>query len=266
MKAEIIAIGTELLLGNIVNTNAAHLAEGLASVGIDTYRQTVVGDNPERLKEALEAAYEVADMVITSGGLGATGDDLSKETAAAYFGKKLVENETAKAHIREFMENLGRKLTENQWKQAMLPEGSIALQNSNGTAPGFILEADGKTLIMLPGPPSEIVPMFDKQVIPYLREKSGEILVSRTIHLAGIGEAAVESELHEEMLTMSNPTLAPYAKEGIIDLRITAKAQDTEQAYRMIAPVEQMIREKFGVCVLGADEDTMESVIVSLLK
>ncbi len=266
MKAEIIAIGTELLLGNIVNTNAAHLAEGLASVGIDTYRQTVVGDNPERLKEALEAAYEVADMVITSGGLGATGDDLSKETAAAYFGKKLVENETAKAHIREFMENLGRKLTENQWKQAMLPEGSIPLQNSNGTAPGFILEADGKTLIMLPGPPSEIVPMFDKQVIPYLREKSGEVLVSRTIHLAGIGEAAVESELHEEMLTMSNPTLAPYAKEGIIDLRITAKAQDTEQAYRMIAPVEQMIREKFGVCVLGADEDTMESVIVSLLK
>jgi len=266
MKAEIIAIGTELLLGNIVNTNAAYLAEGLAAVGIDTYRQQVVGDNPERLTEALEAACRKADIVITSGGLGPTGDDLSKETAAAYFGRKLVMDETAKAHIREYMENLGRKLTENQWKQAMLPEGAIPLYNSNGTAPGFILEADGKTLIMLPGPPSEIVPMFDGQVLPYLKKRSKEVLISRTIHLIGIGEAAVESELHEEMLAMSNPTLAPYAKEGIIDLRITAKAEDEETAREMIGPVEAMIREKFGSYVLGTDGDTLESVIVSMLQ
>ncbi len=266
MRAEIIAIGTELLLGNIVNTNAAHLAEGLAAVGIDNYRQQVVGDNPERLTEALEAAYKRAEIVITSGGLGPTGDDLSKETAAAYFGRKLVMDEKARDHIREYMDNLGRKATDNQWKQAMLPEGAIPLYNANGTAPGFILEADGRTLIMLPGPPSEIVPMFDLQVLPYLKEKSGSMLISRTIHLTGIGEAAIESELHEEMLTMSNPTLAPYAKEGIIDLRISAKAESEEKAREMIEPVEAMIRQRFGNYVMGADDDTLESVVVTLLK
>ena len=266
MRAEIIAIGTELLLGNIVNTNAAHLAEGLAAVGIDNYRQQVVGDNPERLTEALEAAYKRAEIVITSGGLGPTGDDLSKETAAAYFDRALVMDEKARDHIREYMDNLGRRATENQWKQAMLPEGAIPLYNTNGTAPGFILEADGRTLIMLPGPPSEIVPMFDLQVLPYLREKSGSMLISRTIHLTGIGEAAIESELHEEMLTMSNPTLAPYAKEGIIDLRISAKAESEEKAREMIEPVEAMIRQRFGNYVMGADDDTLESVVVTLLK
>ena len=266
MRAEIIAIGTELLLGNIVNTNAAHLAEGLAAVGIDNYRQQVVGDNPERLTEALEAAYKRAEIVITSGGLGPTGDDLSKETAAAYFDRALVMDEKARDHIREYMDNLGRRATENQWKQAMLPKGAIPLYNTNGTAPGFILEADGRTLIMLPGPPSEIVPMFDLQVLPYLREKSGSMLISRTIHLTGIGEAAIESELHEEMLTMSNPTLAPYAKEGIIDLRISAKAESEEKAREMIEPVEAMIRQRFGNYVMGADDDTLESVVVTLLK
>lgn len=266
LTAEIIAIGTEILLGDIVNTNAAYMAQGLAKLGIDTYHQQVVGDNPDRVLEAFGQAFERANLVITSGGLGPTQDDLSKEMGARYFNAKLREDPQARKHIEQYMHRLGRTITENNWKQALLPEGSQALYNDNGTAPGFILRKDEKILIMLPGPPSELIPMFDKQVVPYLRTLSADVMVSRTLHICGTGESAVESRLHDQMEQMTNPTLAPYAKEGIVDLRITAKARTEEEANRMIAPVEKQIRQMFGQQVFGADEETLEEVLVSLLR
>ena len=265
LTAEIIAIGTEILLGDIVNTNAAYLARGLASLGINTYHQEVVGDNPARVLETFERAFERANLVITSGGLGPTQDDLSKEMGAKYFGVSLKEDVEARAHIERYMYRLGRQITENNWKQALLPEGSIALYNHNGTAPGFILTKDERTLIMLPGPPSELIPMFDEQVLPYLRSLSDEVMVSRTLHICGIGESAVENILSEKMQQMSNPTLAPYAKEGVVDLRITAKAISEEKAFEMIRPVEEEIRSIFGKQVFGSDTDSLESVLVDLL-
>ena len=265
LTAEIIAIGTEILLGDIVNTNAAYLARGLASLGINTYHQEVVGDNPARVLETFERAFERANLVITSGGLGPTQDDLSKEMGAQYFGVSLQEDAEARAHIEKYMHRLGRRITDNNWKQALLPEGSIALYNHNGTAPGFILNRDERILIMLPGPPSEMIPMFEEQVLPYLRSLSDDVMISRTLHTSGVGESAVESILHEQMQAMTNPTLAPYAKEGTVDLRITAKAKTKKQALDMIAPVEAEIRQIFGQQVFGADDDTLESVVVELL-
>ena len=193
LTAEIIAIGTEILLGDIVNTNAAYLARGLASLGINTYHQEVVGDNPARVLETFERAFERANLVITSGGLGPTQDDLSKEMGAQYFGVSLQEDAEARAHIEKYMHRLGRRITDNNWKQALLPEGSIALYNHNGTAPGFILNRDERILIMLPGPPSEMIPMFEEQVLPYLRSLSDDVMISRTLHISGVGESAVES-------------------------------------------------------------------------
>ena len=265
LTAEIIAIGTEILLGDIVNTNAAYLARKLAQLGINTFHQEVVGDNPERVLETFERAFERANVVITSGGLGPTQDDLSKEMGAQFFGVSLKEDPEARAHIESYMHRLGRTITENNWKQAMLPDGSIPLYNHNGTAPGFILNRDERILIMLPGPPSEMIPMFDELVVPYLRSLSEDVLLSRTLHICGVGESAVESILQARMREMSNPTLAPYAKEGTVDLRITVKAKSEEVAKSMIAPVEEEIRSIFGRQIFGADEDTLESVIVELL-
>lgn len=266
LTAEIIAIGTELLLGDIVNTNAAYLARELAALGINTYRQQVVGDNPERLQEALTQAYERADMVITSGGLGPTQDDVSKETAAAYFGLSLKENPEAHRHIEEYMLKKGKPISPNNWKQAMIPEGATVFQNHNGTAPAFAVEAKRRLLVMLPGPPSELVPLFQEQVIPYLKKKTQSTLVSKTLHICGIGESAVEYRLKDRMQELRNPTLAPYAKEGTVDLRITAKASSKEEAVKMIEPLEQEIRGQFGTAVYGTDGDTLESVIVEELR
>jgi len=266
LTAEIIAIGTEILLGDIVNTNAQVIARGLSEIGIDTYRQQVVGDNPKRLTEVLKEAYSRANLVITSGGLGPTEDDLSKETAAAFMGAELVMDETARGHIEEYMLRRGRTITDNNWKQALLPVGARAFYNPNGTAPGFALEKDERILIMLPGPPSELVGMFRNQVLPYLQKKTDSVMVSRTLHLCGKGESEVESILYEDMISMQNPTLSPYAKEGIVDLRITAKGADEAACREMIRPVEEKIRGIFGSVVFGADGDSLESVVISLLK
>lgn len=192
LTAEIIAIGTEILLGDIVNTNASYLARELAALGINTYRQQVVGDNPKRVMEAFEEAYTRANLVLTTGGLGPTTDDLSKEMGARYFGVGLKEDPRARQNIEDILRKRKREITPNNWKQAALPEGAQPLYNENGTAPGFILEKSGKILIMMPGPPSEMKPMFDKQVKPFLAARSGEIMVSRTLHLCGVGESFVE--------------------------------------------------------------------------
>ena len=262
---EIIAIGTEILMGDIINTNAAYIAKELVSLGINTYHQQVVGDNPARVLDAFSLAFGRADIVLTTGGLGPTGDDLSKEMGARYFGLTLKEDAEARHELEDRLNKRGMTITPNNYKQALLPEGARALYNAHGTAPGFILEKDGKTLIMLPGPPSEMKPMFDDQVRPYLASLSDEVMVSRTLHLCGIGESQVEYELHDLMDSLTNPTLAPYAKTGMVDLRITARASSREEACRMIQPVEEKIRETFKEKVFGADADTLESVVGQLL-
>lgn len=266
MTAEILCVGTELLLGDIVNTNAAYIARELARIGIDLYHQTVVGDNPERLKRALNDAFDRADLVVTTGGLGPTFDDVTKETVAAYFGKKMVRNQEAMDRIASYYEKRGIELTDNTKKQADLPEGCIVFQNNHGTAPGLAMEGKGKVVIMLPGPPSEMIPMFDDSAVPYLMQYSGKTIVSSTIHFFGIGESLLESRMHEYMLAHSNPSVAPYAKDGEVQVRVTASAHTKEEAEAMIQPVVEEICRDYGKYLYGVDIGTMQNALVQELR
>ena len=266
--AELIAVGTELLLGNIANTDAQMLSQGLSALGINVYYHTVVGDNPQRLRAAVELAKSRADILITTGGLGPTCDDLTKNVLAECFGKKLVFHAPSARRIEAYFERLhaGRPMTENNYQQAMLPEGCTVLDNDWGTAPGVAFEADGVRVIMLPGPPRECRAMFTHRVIPYLKSLADGVIVSRTLKLFGIGESSMEAQLREEMEAMTNPTLAPYAKEGECELRITAKAADEEAARALIAPVEERLRARFGPLIYGADVPCLEAAVFQLLK
>lgn len=266
MKAEILAVGTELLLGDILNTNAQFLAQELASLGIEVYYQTVVGDNPKRLEDTIFHAFSRADLIITTGGLGPTEDDLTKETAAKYFGEKLVLDEKALAQIETFFRRTGRKMTENNVKQAMVPEkNGVVLYNDNGTAPGIIIEKNGKMIAMLPGPPRETVPMFLNQVKPYLAKKQDATFVSRILRVAGVGESAMETAVKDLIDAQTNPTIAPYAKDGEAILRITARAKDEDEANRLIDPVAAALRERLGHAVYAEGETDMETVVAGLL-
>ena len=265
MTAEIICVGTELLLGNIVNTNAAFLAQRLACHGISCYYQSVVGDNEQRLFEAIKAATGRCDLVILSGGLGPTQDDLTKETAAKVFDLPLVEDSASKEHIISFFTARNRSIAENNWKQAMIPKGSTALLNENGTAPGIIMEKEGKTLILLPGPPGELIPMFQNQVEPYLQEKQQAVLVSQMVKMCGIGESDVEHEILD-LIPSTNPTVATYAKVGEVHVRVTASAQSEEAARRLLKPVVNQLKSRFGSKIYTTDPDiTLEQSIVDLL-
>ena len=190
MKAEIICVGTEILMGNIVNTNAAYISRGLAGLGVSCFYQSVVGDNDGRLSEVFDEAAKRADIVILSGGLGPTEDDLTKETVAKAMGRKLVEDEKAWKQIKKFFEKRDIKYTDNNRKQALVPEGAKVLYNKNGTAPGIIAEGENVTAILLPGPPGELIPMWDDQVVPYIREKSDTVFVSEMVKLCGVGSLA----------------------------------------------------------------------------
>ena len=266
MKAEILAVGTELLLGDILNTNAQFLAQELAALGIEVYYQTVVGDNPGRLEDTIFHAFSRADLIITTGGLGPTEDDLTKETAAKYFGENLVLDEKALAQIEKFFKRIGREMTENNVKQAMVPEkNGVVLYNENGTAPGIIIEKDGKMIVMLPGPPKETVPMFLNQVKPYLAKKQEATFVSRILRVAGVGESAMETAVKDMIDAQTNPTIAPYAKDGESILRITARAKDEEEANRLIDPVAAALRERLGHAVYAEGETDMETVTAGLL-
>ncbi|WP_297201114.1 competence/damage-inducible protein A [uncultured Flavonifractor sp.] len=266
--AELIAVGTELLLGNIANTDAQMLSQGLSALGINVYYHTVVGDNPERLRAAVELARTRADIILTTGGLGPTCDDLTKTVLAQCFGKKLVFHAPSAQRIEAYFQNLhpDRPMTDNNYQQAMLPEGCTVLDNDWGTAPGVAFEADGVRVIMLPGPPRECKAMFTHRVLPYLRELADGVIVSRTLKLFGIGESAMEAQLREKMNAMTNPTLAPYAKEGECELRITAKAADEGAAHALIDPVEADLRAHFGPLVYGVDVPSLEAVAFALLK
>jgi nicotinamide-nucleotide amidase len=233
--AEILCVGTELLLGDIVNTNAAYLARQLAELGIGVYHQSVVGDHPERLKDAIDLALSRADLVITSGGLGPTYDDITREVVAAAFGRELLLDEDILAGIRSYFARSGRVMTDNNRRQAMVPVGADVLPNRQGTAPGLIL-ADatrGKTAILLPGPPRELEPMFSDFVKSYLAEHTDSVLMSKNVHIFGMGESAVENVLKDMMTEGKNPTVAPYCKAGEVRLRVTAKAADEVIALAM---------------------------------
>ena len=263
---EILSVGTELLLGNIANLDAQILSQGLSALGLNVYWHTVVGDNPQRAKEAVSLAKARADIIITTGGLGPTCDDLTKNVLAEAFGKKLVYDEGSAQRIKSYFQRTGRTMTENNLQQAMLPEGCTILENDWGTAPGCAFEAGGVHVIMLPGPPSECRPMFQYRAVPYLQQFSEGVIASHTLKLFGIGESQMEAQLREQMNTMQNPTLAPYAKEGECELRVTAKAATQEQAQALLLPTVEQVKALFGPLVYGVDVPSLEYVVLEGLK
>lgn len=269
MIAELISVGTELLLGNIVNTNAAYLSEELAMLGYSVYFQTTVGDNEERLMMALEAALSRSDVVILSGGLGPTEDDLTKEVAAKVLGLACYEDEQVKEAITEYFKKRKiKKVTDNNWKQAMVPKGAKVLFNSNGTAPGLILKSEeNKHVILLPGPPGELKPLFEEQVAPYLDKLNPGTIYSSMVKIHGLGESSVEEQVRDLMDGQENPTVAPYAKTGEVHLRVTAKADTKKEAKKLVQPVCEEIKKRFGNAVYTTEEsETLEENIVNLLK
>ena len=271
--AEILCVGTELLLGDIVNTNAAYLSRKLAELGICVYHQSVVGDSPERLTAALSLALSRADLVVTSGGLGPTYDDLTRETVAAAFGLELVLDQGVLNGIRAYFERTGRVMTDNNRRQAMVPRGATVLPNAQGTAPGLVVtdEAGGKTVILLPGPPRELEPMFEHEVTPYLRARSQDLLLSKNVYIFGMGESAVERVLRPMMVEGRNPTVAPYCKAGEVRLRVTARAGDEQAAATMCnGAVADILASEVGRCVYAVrdareGECTVEQVVVEQL-
>ena len=265
IKAEILCVGTEILLGDIVNTNAAYLAKELAALGIDVYHQSVVGDNPARLKSELQQAFTRADLVVMTGGLGPTYDDLTKETVAAYFGEKMRLDEESARRIAALYAAKGVEATPNNLKQAEMQKHAVIFKNDAGTAPGLALEKNGKAAILLPGPPFEMQTMFERSVRPWLAQRADHVLVSHTIHLHGIGESAVEYQLRERMEKGKNPTIAPYAKQGEVQLRITAAAPTREAADALIQPEVDAICAKLREYVYGVDIGNQETALVELL-
>ncbi|MBC8630378.1 competence/damage-inducible protein A [[Eubacterium] tenue] len=265
MKAEIITVGTEILLGDIVNTNSQFLAKELASIGVEVYYQETVGDNETRLLNLLEEAFKRSDIVITTGGLGPTNDDITKEIAAKYFNQELVFYSDLWENIKSYFEKLGLKPTENNKKQAYFPKDCIILDNPNGTAPGVILKKENKMIILLPGPPKEMIPMFNNSVKSYLQSLTDYKLVSKTLRFIGIGESELEEKLIDIINSQSNPTIAPYAKENEVTLRITAKSKDDEKANDLIKSIEEKIKDRVGKYIYGYDDTTLEETVAKLL-
>ena len=268
MTVELVCVGTEILLGNIVNTNAAYLAEQCAMLGLSCYHQSVVGDNEQRMEETIRRAVSRSDIVILSGGLGPTKDDLTKEVTAQVFDMELLEDPHTRARIQEYFDqNYRGQITENNWKQAQVPEGSMVIDNYNGTAPGLILQKDGKTAILLPGPPNELKPMFERDIRPFLNRLEPEGIYSKMVKICGFGESKVESMITDILESQTNPTIAPYAKTGEVHLRITAKAINEETADEMMEPMMEELYRRFGSQIFTTEEAvTLEETVVELLK
>lgn len=268
LSAEILSVGTELLLGNTANTDARDISVYLSELGINVFYHTVVGDNPERLTKAVDIAKTRADIIITTGGLGPTCDDLTKQVLASTFGLKMVFHEDlAEEMKRYFKDVLGvESMTENNLQQASLPEGCTVFHNEWGTAPGCAFEVQGVRVIMLPGPPRECNAMFKACVMPYLKALSDEVIFSHSLHIIGRGESSVEFQLRDMMNELQNPTLAPYAKEGEVMLRITAKAKTEEEAEALTKPVVQRVYQELGDVIYGMDVGSLEQVVFEKLK
>lgn len=263
MNAEIISVGTELLLGQVVNTDTAIVAQELSALGINLLYSAVVGDNVERLRHAVDTAISRSELLIMTGGLGPTTDDLTKETTAACAGKKLVLHQPSLERIQNYFNE--KHVSENQEKQAWLPEGCTVFQNDNGTAPGCAFQAQsGCTVIMLPGPPSELEPMLKNYVVPFLKKGQEHVIVSHNVHIYGRGEAPV-AQLLDDLMNGENPTLAPYAKEGECYMRVTAKAPTVEEADEMCRPLIEEIRRRVGDFVYSVDVESLEELVVGEL-
>lgn len=264
--AEILCTGEELLLGDIVNTNAAFLSERLTDLGICVYHHSVVGDDPRRLGECVEEGLSRSDVVIISGGLGPTKDDLTKETVAALFGRKMKLHEPSLADIKSYFERTGRVMSKNNEKQAMMPEGAIVFPNHFGTAPALALERDSKSVIMLPGPPSELIPLFFEQVEPYLKSKISQAIVSKNIHIFGMGESAVAERIDALLIDTPSLTAATYCKEGEVRIRITARAEDESVATALCeSHAQKIMQSEVGSFVYGVDVGTIENAVVMAL-
>ena len=267
-NAEILCVGTELLIGEVINTNSSYISRKLCELGISVYHTAVIGDNPERLKDAFLEALEKADLVILSGGLGPTYDDLTKETVAKALGREMVRDKKILSDIESYFYSTGRKMTENNKKQADIPSGAAAIENKYGTAPGISLEtSDGRLVILLPGPPRELEPMMRDSVFPMLRSRSGKVLVSKNIHIIGMGEAEVETVLCDLMRESKNPSLAPYAKDGEVRLRVTALADDEKTASDMCDGIAEKVKaSRVGRFIYGIDVGNIENALFKVLK
>lgn len=262
---EIVCVGTEILLGDIVNTNAVYISRKLALMGISVLRQSVVGDNNARLDEMLRQALDRSDIVITTGGLGPTADDITRDRCCEVMGSNLVLNEKIKNQIESYFKNKNIVMAESNLRQAYVPEDGIVFENHNGTAPGFAIEKNSKILITLPGPPREMKPMFEENVVPLLRKYSNKTIISHNIKMIGIGESNMAEEAGD-LLDGENPTVAPYAKDGECLLRVTASGENEKEAEEKARPVIEKITEKFENYIYAIDEPNIETALVKLLK
>lgn len=265
MQAEIITVGTELLLGDIVDSNSQFLSRELAAQGISVLHQSTVGDNTGRLSLLFRQAFERSDLVIVAGGLGPTQDDLTKETVCEVLGLPLVLHEESWRRIVEYFENTGRDLTDNNQKQARLPRGCTVFRNDHGTAPGCAMEKDGRRVILLPGPPRELIPMFNDYVAPYLAKLSEGGIYSYTVGVFGMPESSIAERI-ADLMSGANPTVAPYAKEGEVVLRVTARADSEDQARRMCEPILEDLKNRLGICIYGVDAGSLQKTVVGLLR
>ncbi|WP_417201997.1 competence/damage-inducible protein A [Acetoanaerobium sticklandii] len=265
MKAEIIAVGTELLMGEILNSNSRDIARELYNLGIDVYHQSVVGDNLNRVSKELETAFERADLVITTGGLGPTRDDLTKEAAVHFLKREMILDEESIKHLEDFFGSRGLPLNEGNKRQAYFPEGAKIIPNENGTAPACIIEFDEKVLVILPGPPREVIPLMEKYIIPYLEKRTGKVFISDIINISGIGEGHMEEKIMDIIEAQENPTVAPYAKEHGLTLRVTASASTEQEARLLLEPVVKKICDRLGMDVYAIGDTTLEAVVASLL-
>ena len=265
MIAEIVSVGTELLMGQIVNTDAQFLARRLAALGITMYRQSTVGDNPGRVKEAVREALSRADLVITTGGLGPTEDDLTKEMVAEALGLPMVRHDEVVEGIRRYFESTGREMTPNNLRQADFPEGARLMPNRKGTAPGCIAEKDGKRVAVLPGPPHELIDMYEQQLEPYLLSLSDQVIASRFLHIVGVGESIVETRLMD-LFHWESPTLALYCAPGEVTARLTVRCGKDVDPAPLLEPLEKEIRARLGESVYAEGLDaSMPKTVVEML-
>ena len=265
MNAEIVAVGTELLMGQIANTNAQYISQKLAETGINVYYHSVVGDNNERLTKTMKLALERSDLIIVTGGLGPTQDDMTKETIADIFNLPLVMHEESRSKMESSFKNNSMPMTENNMKQVLIPDGALVIPNDNGIAPGCVINSNGKTIVLMPGPPREMKPMFNWFLINLLKQVD-RVIASKYIRIFGIGEATVENEIIDLVGAQTNPTIATYIEAGTVIIRVTASASDKVKAEELVSPIVIEFEKRFGDNIFSQNGESMEEIVVKLLK
>lgn len=261
MNAELLAVGSEILIGDICNTHSQYLSKQLALLGINLLRHSAVGDNPLRLANSLKEAKDRSDLVVITGGLGPTKDDLTKETVAQFCSLPLENNLSAQKRIENFFSKQNKAMPKNNLKQALIPKGALIFENDYGTAPGMAIDFDQTIFILLPGPPNEMIPMFEEKVVPYLNKFSDSVILSHNLHFFGISESKADEKL-SSLLSQSNPTVGLYAKEGEFRIRVSAKASTKDKCEKLLRPTIEKIKEKIGDYLYGVDCDSLEKVVV----